>query len=577
VDIAALLDAGSPVPDVVYLPIGPGAREMPAAVRSVVDVVLEAVRSWITDERLAGSRLVVVTKGAVATRADEDTPELAAAAAWGLVRTAQSEHPGRFLLLDLDEYEGAPLGVGEPQSAVRASRILVPRLVRSAAVTARAQEFTALGTVLITGGTGALGALVARHAAGRGAGHLLLTSRQGLAAPGAAALVTELESLGAQVTVTACDVSDRDALAGLLASVPDEYPLTSVLHVAGTLDDGVLEALTPQRFETVLRPKADAAWHLHELTRELGLAEFVMFSSAAGVLGNAGQANYAAANAFLDALAWHRRAHGLPAQALAWGLWAQSGGMTGELEAADRWRIGRSGVAALSAEEGLALFDTARAAGTAVLLPMRLDLAAVRRASGTQPVPPLLRGLVRVPPRRRSDDRPDAVSALKKRLAALSEQDRDRALLDLVRGQVAAVLGHATPAAVEDRQAFQELGFDSLTAVELRNRLSTETGLRLPATLVFSYPSPAALADHLKAELGTDADTATGPTEAEIRAALASVSVARFRESGLLGELMRLAGPAADRTTTDTGDRKASIDAMDVDHLVKLALDGDHS
>ncbi|MER5363384.1 SDR family NAD(P)-dependent oxidoreductase, partial [Streptomyces sp. NPDC002785] len=359
------------------------------------------------------------------------------------------------------------------------------------------------GTVLITGGTGTLGGLVARHAVTeRGARHLLLTSRRGEQAAGAAELAAELRELGAEVTIAACDAADREALAATLAAVPAEHPLTAVVHTAGVLDDGVVGSLTPERVAKVLRPKVDAAVNLHELTRDCDLADFVLFSSAAGTFGGAGQANYAAANSFLDALARHRHTQGLAATSLAWGLWAEASGMTGELDATDKSRMSRSGVLGLSSAEGLALFDAAHQVGEAFLVPMQLDLAPLAGAPVGM-VPALLRGLVRGGTTRRTAETgtgSDAAS-LVERLVRLPEAERDAALLELVRTQVAVVLGHDSPDAVEANRAFKDLGFDSLTAVEFRNRLGAAAGLRLPATLVFDYPSPTALAGYLRDEL----------------------------------------------------------------------------
>ncbi|MFW5415665.1 SDR family NAD(P)-dependent oxidoreductase [Nocardiopsis sp. CNT-189] len=587
-DVAALAAADGPVPDVVYLRFAqePAAADAPSQVRAATAAALDAVRTWLAEERFAESRLVLVTRGAVAAGADDQVTDLAGAAVWGLLRTAQAEHPDRFVLIDADGHEDSmallPAVPGdEPQAAVRAGRMLAPRLARATPAEADAPVFDPQGTVLITGGTGALGGLVARHLAGRGAGHLLLTGRRGMEAPGAAELAAELEELGATVTVAACDAADRDALADLLASVPAEFPLTSVVHAAGVLDDGTVETLTPERFETVLRPKADAAWNLHELTQERDLSAFVLFSSAAGTLGAAGQANYAAANAFLDALAEHRRTLGLPGQSLAWGLWEQAGEMTGDLDDADVRRIGRGGFAPLTSEEGLALFDAARAQDRAALVPVRLDTRALLSSLGSAPVPPLLRGLVRAPLRRASGASAARTAALPQRLAAMSEAEQVRTLQDLVRTQVAAVLGHADLGVVQARQAFKELGFDSLTAVELRNRLAAETGLRLPATLVFSYPTPAALADHLRAELldglAPEAAPEQDPDEADVRRALESVPVASLREAGLLDALLKLAARHEDHPAPAESDRQTSIDAMDVNHLVTLALGGDHS
>nr|WP_308425201.1 SDR family NAD(P)-dependent oxidoreductase [Wenjunlia tyrosinilytica] len=353
------------------------------------------------------------------------------------------------------------------------------------------------GTVLVTGGTGTLGGLLSRHLVTRhGVRHLLITSRSGPDAPGASELASELTALGATVTVAACDIADRKALQDLLAQVPKAHPLTAVIHAAGILDDGVVESLTPERIDAVLRPKADAAWNLHELTEDLGLSAFVLFSSAAASFGTQGQGNYAAANAFLDALAHHRRAKGLPALSLAWGLWDQATGMAGGLGEADIQRISRIGLAPLPVEEGLALYDTAVTADQALLLPTRLDLAAQREWESEPPA--LLKGLVHSPVRRAAAvDAGTAPVSFTDRLRVLPAAEWEQAALDLVRDHTAAVLGHPDPDTVESERPFKALGFDSLTSVELRNRLSAATGLTLRATLVFSYPTPAVLARHL--------------------------------------------------------------------------------
>ncbi|MFC7326960.1 type I polyketide synthase, partial [Marinactinospora rubrisoli] len=342
------------------------------------------------------------------------------------------------------------------------------------------------GTVLVTGGTGALGGLIARHLAAQGVRHLLLTSRTGGTADGAAELTTELAALGAQVTVAACDVADRAALERLLAAVPADRPLTGVVHTAGVLDDGVLQALTPERLDRVLRPKVDGALHLHELTRGLDLSMFVLFSSGAATFGPAGQGNYAAANAFCEALARHRRALGLPATALGWGLWRRRSALTGRLTDADLARMARGGGGALETGEALAIFDATRTGPDPVLLPVRLDAPALRAQATAGTLAPVLRGLVRGPARRSARDARAGTSGatFTQRLARLAAADRDAILLDLVREHASAVLGHADAGAVEADRAFKELGFDSLTALELRNRLNTATGLRLPATLV---------------------------------------------------------------------------------------------
>ncbi|KJY27981.1 SDR family NAD(P)-dependent oxidoreductase, partial [Streptomyces katrae] len=366
------------------------------------------------------------------------------------------------------------------------------------------------GTVLVTGGTGTLGALLAGHLVRRhGVRNLLLAGRRGPRAAGAAELTAALAELGARAEVVACDVADREALAGLLARIPAERPLTAVVHTAGVLDDGILGSLTGERLERVLRPKTAAALALHELTRDLDLSAFVLFSSAAGVFGNPGQANYAAANASLDALALHRRALGLPAVSLAWGMWEEASGMTAHLDGGERSRSGRGGAGALGSEEGLALFDAAFADGGAVLVPARLDLRAVSGPAG--PVPPLLRGLVRAAGRRTAAavrQRPGGVSPAE-RLAALTPGARERELLEIVRENTAVVFGHASGDTVDVAKPFKALGIDSLTALELRNRVTAATGLRLPPTLVFDCPTPAALAERLLEEFA-DSGAAAG-------------------------------------------------------------------
>jgi NADPH:quinone reductase-like Zn-dependent oxidoreductase/acyl carrier protein len=376
------------------------------------------------------------------------------------------------------------------------------------------QPLAAEGTVLITGGTGTLGARVARHlVAEHGVRHLLLTSRQGAGAAGAESLTGELEAAGAQVTLAACDVADRDALASLLASVPAAHPLTAVIHTAGVLDDGLLGALTPERLDRVLRPKVDAALHLHELTAELDLSSFVLFSSAAGVLGSPGQSNYAAGNTFVDALAHHRRRRGLPATSLAWGFWAERSGLTAKLGDADLSRLSRQGLAAMSSEHGLALLDATLRRPDPLLVPARFDAPAL--AAQADRLLPMLRGLVHTTSRRRVEAGAGVSATLKQRLAGLSAAEAEGALLELVRSETITVLRVAASAIQPDRP-LKELGLDSLMALELRNRLGAVTGLPLPATLLFDHPTAAALAQKLRTELVTDATTNELPLLAEL-------------------------------------------------------------
>ncbi|WP_461038663.1 SDR family NAD(P)-dependent oxidoreductase, partial [Streptomyces mayteni] len=373
------------------------------------------------------------------------------------------------------------------------------------------------GTVLITGGTGVLGRVLARHlVAEHGVRSLVLTSRRGLEAPGATELVQELGATGAMVRVVACDVAERAGVAEALAAVPDDRPLTGVVHAAGVLADGVIGSLSPGKVDAVLRPKVDAAWHLHELTRHLDLSAFVLFSSAASVLGNIGQGNYAAANAFLDALVQQRAAQGLPGVSLAWGLWEETSELTGQLSDQGLNRMARFGVRALSSAEGMRLFDATWRGHHPVVVPMGLNSSVLRRtvAAGGA-VPPLLSQLAGPTTRPRAlavgspnvDDGPgqSGEQGWERRLGGLTMEQQRELLLDLVRGHVASVLGHGSPERILADQAFKEIGFDSLTAVELRNRLGAETGLKLTATLVFDHPTPAALAQHVHGLLAPEA------------------------------------------------------------------------
>ncbi|MEU9477976.1 type I polyketide synthase [Streptomyces sp. NPDC048191] len=560
---ADLAEAAEQAPDalVVVHTGGEGPEEVRAGVRRL----LAQTQDWLADARFAETTLVLATRGATGPG---DVTDPGAAAAWGLIRSAQSEHPDRLVLADLDDSDASrrllPSAVasGEPQLVLRQGGLTVPRLARAPRRDEPAPADWS-GGVLVTGGTGALGRLVARHlVTAHGAEQLVLLSRGGPEAPGAAELAEELTGLGARVTVVACDAADRAALARVL----DEHPVSAVVHTAGVLADAVLTSLTPERMDTVLRPKLDAAWHLHDLTRERPLTAFVLFSSAAGLLGSPGQSGYAAGNAFLDALAAHRRSLGLPAVSLAWGAWAGSGGMAGRLGDTDARRMASGGVLGLDAEAGLALFDTGVGRAEPVLLPARLDLAP-REATR---VAPLLRSLVRAP-RRTGSAATAAASALRRELAALAPEERTERLLRLVRDEARSVLGVEE---IENELPFKDLGFDSLTAVEYRNRLNESTGLRLTATLVFDHPTPAALTDHLAAELTPGTGDRPSDEEDTVRSALAAIPLGRLREAGLLDSLLELAGlrPAPEPTAAG-GPSRASIDTMDAEGLISLALD----
>ncbi|MER5362907.1 type I polyketide synthase, partial [Streptomyces sp. NPDC002785] len=577
--LAAATESGDEAPEFVFVVPGPvQGGDVIAAAHEVSADLLDVVQGWLTDERFGDAKLVVLTSRSVIAAAGDSMPHLSGAAALGLARTAQQENPDRIVLVDTDgrgdprTTVGAALAAGEPQVAVRDGVVLAPRLARTAAgakATARDTE----GTVLVTGASGMLGGLVARHlVTEHGVRHLLLVSRRGQDAPGAAGLGSELAAAGATVTWAACDVADREALATVLDVIPADRPLTGVVHTAGVLDDGVIGSLTPDRLARVFRPKVDAAWNLHELTRDRDLSAFVLFSSAAGVFGGAGQGNYAAANAFLDALAQHRRENGLAATSLAWGLWAE-GGMGGELDEAETARIRRGGVVAITAEQGLELFDASVRTDEAVLVPMPLDLAALRALAGSGMLPPLFRGLVRVPVRRATESAAAAAAgadALLQRLAGLTVPERDEALVELVCVQVAAVLGYSGPEVVDPARSFSEVGFDSLTAVELRNRLGAATGVRLPATLIFDHPTVNALVRFLRGELVPDDASAVTPLLAELDRLEASLVGATPDDEGRTRITARLQA-----LLTRWSDDRGPEDGADVTDEIESATDDD--
>jgi acyl transferase domain-containing protein/nucleoside-diphosphate-sugar epimerase/acyl carrier protein len=682
------------------LPDGPvtGLLALPVhgtAVTETVSDILVRLQTALADDRLDDLRFVVLTRGAMAVDAGEDVADLAGAAVWGLVRSAQSEHPGRIVLADLDadpeSWQALPAAVqsGEPQLALRGGKPYAARLVhltmadaltlpdgpepwrlavdpagavavvpypeaakplsdgqirvevraaavpgtgiagvvvetgpgvtelstgdsvagpvpdaigpvavadaelltripagrsyteaaagparswdvRHAAAALRSGDDVVLtmprrwnpdGTVLITGGTGRLGGLLARHlVAEYGVRHLLLASRSGL---DAGPLHEELTALGAHVTIAACDVGDRDALAALIAAVPEDHPLTAVVHAAGALDDGLLESLTPERLNTVLHPKADAAWHLHELTRDLDLADFILFSATAGVLGTHGQAGYAAANTFLDGLARHRRTRGLPAVSLAWGLWAETSGLTGRLDDAYLARARRAGVRPMSTEDGLALFDAALATRVDRVVPVRLDTALLRDREPGE-ILPLLRALQRGRARRVVEAGSGATPALRDRILSLPPAERTAVLTDFVRAAAVAVLGLDDAGQVDPDRAFRELGFDSLTAVDLRNRLNAATGLRLPATLVFDHPTPARVAAHLAATLAGETPTVVAGASSRADEPIAIVAMACRFPGGVRSpeELWRLLVAETDAVSGFPADRGWDLDGL---------------
>ncbi|MGW0534891.1 type I polyketide synthase [Streptomyces sp. NPDC003032] len=511
----AVIVASCPSPSPSQTPLGaldPAAQMLETASRA-----LRLIQDWLAEPRPANSCLVLVTSGAVSpVDGDAVGSSVDGAAVWGLVRSALREHPGRLALLDVDDHPDSwqllptLLAAPAPETAVRNGKAFVPELVRlDHREEHPRRRLDPEGTVLVTGGTGSLGMLVARHlVTAHGVRHLLLAGRRGPRAPGVEELVAELTATGAEVRVRACDLTDRAQLAALLGSVPAAHPLTGVVHSAAVLDDGIVATLTPDRLERVLRPKAATALALHELTQGHDLAMFALFSSVAGVFGSAGQANYAAANHVLDALARHRRGLGLPGTSIAWGPWQQSDGMTAHLTEVDLHRMARSGFVPLGREEGLALFDAAVAGDDPEVVAARITRAAFGDAppdtgGHRTPVP----GAVKV--------------GFAGRWAAASPSERTELLLTEVRSQAAAVLGHPEGAgAIDASDRLADLGLDSLAAVELRNQLSRSTGLTLPSTLLFDFPTAQAVAVELAERYARDgvSDSPPGDQEAATRA-----------------------------------------------------------
>jgi acyl transferase domain-containing protein/surfactin synthase thioesterase subunit/acyl carrier protein len=519
VELEGAIERGARVPDVVLVSAAaiiaqaPGEetsalagdedRGLAETIHRGTQSVLDLLRGWVVSERLAKAKLLLMTERALAVSAAE-APNLAQAALVGLVGSARSEHPDRFALIDLGEGDAlddallrGSLATQEPELAVRQGALHARRLARlGGGADDAAKSLDPAGTVLITGGTGGLGALVARHlATEQGAERLLLVSRRGPEADGAKELRDALVEFGCQVRIVACDVSDRAQLKDVIDSIPDEHPLTAVIHAAGAYDAGAIDSMDPERLARVLTPKVDGAINLHELTKQAELREFVLFSSVSGTLGSARLGAYAAANAFLDALAAHRRAQDLPGLALAFGIWDRATGFTDMLSESDRAdviaRVRRSeGLIALSDEQGLTSLDIARTAEQPAVVSVRLDMGVLRGQANTGMLPAVLRGLVRAPVRQASD----VGGSLARKLAAAPEPEWEEIVLGMVGGHVAGVLGYTSSQKVDPQRNFKELGFDSLAAVDFRNRLNNATGLSLQPTLVFDHPTTAAVA-----------------------------------------------------------------------------------
>jgi len=524
-DLPALdhaVGAGSAPSTVVFCVGGRGSRATDVAAES--ERALAVIQEWIIDERLAATSLVAVSRGAVDLGESGPRIDPAASAAWGLLRAAQRERPGRLRLVDLGVAPATGLAIldalatGREEIAIHAATLTVPELdhPRTQPPAESARPWDPDGTVLITGGTGALGAMLAEHLVRRrGVRHLMLLSRRGTAADGARELTARLTRLGAQVAVVPADASDRSALAEALSQVPQEHPLTAVVHAAGIVDDCTIGSLTPRRLRRVLKAKVDAALHLHELTAEADLRGFVLFSSIAGLMGSAGQGAYCAANSFLDALATQRSADGKPGLSLAWGPWDAAEGMAGRLAKADAARWSRSSLIPMPADDALARFDEAIAAGQAVGAPLRVrtldgpadsaggsDGADRADRADRQQVPALLAKIVRgtsstVAPWPAVGSTGSGPGDLRRTLSTGPDAQRRDTLRELVKTAAAVALGLGDSKSILDDGDLWDIGIDSLTALELHRSLEMATGLGIGSSAVFEHRTTGALADHL--------------------------------------------------------------------------------
>jgi len=511
------IGSGASVPEVVLVGaprLADGDSDPGGAARRAARWALELAQSWVAAGALEGSRLTLLTRGAVAV-VEGEVPDLPTSPLWGLFHSAANEHRGRFATIDIGAGDVPPegtirlacaSGATEPQLAIRAGRILGPRLVRARGEDLKAgvEPLDPDATVLVTGGLSGVGSAVARHlVTEHGARRLLLVSRRGAAADGAGELVAELTGLGAEVEAAACDVTDRPQLQALLESIPAEHPLCAVIHSAAVLDNGVIEALDPDRLDRVMQVKVDGAWNLHELTRDSNLSQFLLFSSVAGVLGGPAQANYAAANVFLDALAAYRQGGGLPATSMAWGGWAQETSLIENLSEADAARLERSGFTPIFPEQGLELFDAARSSGRPLLAPVGLSSAALRARAEAGMLPAILGRLVG------GSGQAEDANSLRERLDGLPADQRLPVALELIREQAAAILGHASAADVGPDLMLQELGFDSLATVELRNRIVASSGVQVPILTLTDQPTPMSIAEYVLAQM-VEEDGSTG-------------------------------------------------------------------
>ncbi|WP_218024539.1 SDR family NAD(P)-dependent oxidoreductase, partial [Nocardia lijiangensis] len=584
--LTAALDSGHAIPEVVLAAVAADshADSMVEGVYRRAEDTLGLLQAWLAEPRFADARLVVVTRRAAGIGAVESgsatgdsASGLVGASVWGLVRSAQSENPDRFVLVDTDgsaeswRVFGAAVDSGEAQLVLRAGQVSVPRLARVGLANGELDQdvspmWDERSTVLVTGGSGALGSMLARHVVtAHGVRRVLLVSRRGESAEGFAELREGLLAAGAaSVTTVACDVADRAQLAEVLAGVDPEFPVRVVVHTAGVLDDGVITSLTDAQLRRVLAPKVDAAWNLHELTREMDLRGFILYSSVSGVLGSPGQGNYAAGNAFLDGLAQHRHALGLPATSLAWGLWEQASGMTGHLQDGDRQRMKSRGFIAMTEADGLALLDRSIGIGSPTVVPATFDLNALR-ASG---IGGIFTDLWQTAARRSAANGAVDSSVLRHRLAALSVEERHTMLSDLVVAEIASALGHEHAAEISGDRSFKDLGMDSLTAVDIRNRLTRMSGIKLPATLVFDYPNAESITNYLGELLadGGDSQKSILETIDSLRSSLPAYLTDDSIRSEIVSRLSRM----LDLCNVSSSSEIVDLDAASDDELFAL-------
>ncbi|MEU4323551.1 type I polyketide synthase, partial [Nocardia fluminea] len=543
--------------------IHPGSGTLHESSYQLACTVLELLKQWVAIDQSEYSRLVVLTKNAVSVHSVSDDIDPASSAAWGMVRSAQSEYGERFVLVDTDGEEkslrslAAAVSSGESQIAIRAGKCYIPRVARAESPAVELPDFG--GTALITGGTGTLGAAVARHLVRHH--HIpsvILVSRSGLAASGAPELRHELLDAGAQfVEIIDCDISDREAMSNALGKAPSEFPVGLIVHAAGVLADSAIASMTSDDIATVFAPKVEAAHTLYELANDLDEPSVVFFSSVAGILGGAGQGNYAAANAFLDALATRGRKNGMAVVSLAWGLWAQGSGMTGHLSDNDLSRIKRLGIEPLAQDEGLRLFDLALRSENAALVPIKLSTS---RPTDLHGVPSVLRSQFATKHRiARGRDIQPPQDMPPHGLAGASAKERKDALVTTVLEAVSTVLGYRLSEVKLDKTTrFSELGLDSLTAIEFRNRLKSETGLTLPSTLIFDYPTPVDVAEFIATALGIS-DDVTAEVFAQLSGLIQSVNENEIAGSDLKNLISTLRGFIGDLEGEVDGDDDLEI------------------